>query len=168
MAPKQAQFLIPADRILCTLVQADKDNGTINREFLFDGSGYQLTDGEVNTRAARLVLPAAATSEDAAAVSSVPVFDGVKYLALIKAKDLVAAGTMQGEYHQALDNVKASTGQQGLADHIISAIFEMLAKEDLGGWVVNKNSVICRVPTRATPETPVIVVVQPQPVWGTR
>jgi hypothetical protein len=169
MASKQAQFLIPSDRILCSLVQADATNGVINREFLFDGLGNQFNGGvEADPTLQKLILPKTAITETAEGALGIPEFPVADYLALLKAKDFIGAGKLQGEFHAKLDTVKATTGQQSLADSIITALFAFLARQDLQGWTVDKEHVICRVPARATPETPIIVVVQPQPVWGAR
>lgn len=156
---KQAQNLIPGDTILVTLVQADKQNGVINREYLFDGTGAQRD----KPNARKLVLPKMA---DEAETGPVPTFPVEDYLALIKKGDMKGAGKLQGEFHEKLLKTTKETGQQALANVIIDAVFEFLKGENLDGWVVNKDGVVCRIPARATPETPVVIVLQPQPVYG--
>lgn len=168
MAPKQAQFLIPQDRILCSLVQADKEHGVINREFLFDGEGNQFNGGaEPDASLPKLVLPKDALVK-IEGDDGVVVFPVEQYIKLLREGKVVEAGTLQGEFHAKLNITKVATGRQGLADLIIDALFAFLATTNLDGWVVNRNSVVCRIPARETPETPVVIVVQPQPVWGAR
>lgn len=173
----QTQHLLPTDRILCTIVGDNKEGGAIAREFVFTGVGEQLgRDGNPDHQLPMLLLPPTAYAPRVAAERvAFPAFPTADYVALIKAKDYEAAGELQGAFHADLEAYGAQQGTGGavsLSAAIIDAFFAFLGQHtDIGieqgaTWQVSKKTTVCRIPPRATPQSSIVIVLQPTPTWG--
>ena len=168
----QVRTLIPQDRISFVTIGADKDGHTVNQQFLFDGRGQQLTNGEADGTLPALGLPASVFGRGQAQGPE-PQFDSPQYVQLLRENKKQEADELSVAYKVAYDAYQCAGGVP-LADAIIDACLQFVQANvpDLhvgdGGaeWNIVRDKTIVRVPSRATAETPVMIVVQPTPSWG--